>query len=156
MRRLSVLFALVAAGVFAAPAVASSSNDQFAEVRVRVAEAGGLVDQAVAAAATGDRERAYDLARSAYLDHFECVEVPLRLRDPNLVLDTEFKFADLRNGIRDGAPVGELRAELPRSAARHLLDVDRDAGREGRRGARCSPSASPSRSCSARASRRCC
>ena len=35
MRRLAVLFALVAAGAFAAPAVASSSNDQFAEVRAR-------------------------------------------------------------------------------------------------------------------------
>ena len=71
MRRLSVLFALIAAGAFAAPAIASSSSDQFAEVRARVAEAGGLVDQAVAAAESGDRDRAYDLARTAYLDHFE-------------------------------------------------------------------------------------
>ena len=130
MRRLSVLFALVAAGAFAAPAVASSSNDQFAEVRARVAEAGGLVDQAVAAAAAGDREHAYDLARTAYLDHFELAEVPLRLRDPNLVLDLEFSFAKLRNGIRDDAPLSELRSD---AAEIHsgLADVDRTLASKG-------------------------
>ena len=50
---------------------------------------------------------AYELARTAYLDHFEFVEVPLRLRNPNLVLDTEFTFAELRNQIRDGASVDD-------------------------------------------------
>ena len=60
-----------------------------------------LVDQSVEAAEEGDRERGYDLARSAYLDHFELVEIPLRLRDPNLVLYLEFAFADLRDGYRD-------------------------------------------------------
>ena len=39
MRRLALLLTLVAAGAFAAPALASPSNDQFAEVRARVAEA---------------------------------------------------------------------------------------------------------------------
>ena len=82
MRRLVVLLTLVSAGAFAAPALASSSDDQFAEVRARVAEAGGLVDEAVAAAEAGDREHAYELARTAYLDHFELAEVPLRLARP--------------------------------------------------------------------------
>ena len=45
------------------------------------------------------------VARSAYLEHFEFVEIPLRLRNPNLVLDLEFKFADLRDRIRAGDPV---------------------------------------------------
>ncbi len=110
MRRLVLLLTLLAAGAVAAPAVASSpSDEQFAEVRARVAEARGLVDEAVAAAEAGDRERAYDLARTAYLDHFELAEVPLRLRDPNLVLDLEFSFAAFRNGIRDEAPLSEIR-----------------------------------------------
>ena len=65
MRRFVALLALIGAVVFAAPAVASASSDQFAEVRARVAEAQVLIDDAVAAAETGDRDRAYALARTA-------------------------------------------------------------------------------------------
>ena len=130
MRPLAFLLTLLAAGAFAAPALASSSNEQFAEVRARVAEARVLVDEAVAAAEAGNREHAYDLARTAYLDHFELAEVPLRLRDPNLVLDVEFSFAEFRNGIRDGASLSEIR----KSAAEiriGLLDVDRVLAEKG-------------------------
>ena len=130
MRRLVVLLTLVAAGAFAAPALASSSDDQFAEVRARVAEAGGLVDEAVAAAEAGDREQAYELARTAYLDHFELAEVPLRLRDPNLVLDLEFSFAAFRNGIRDDAPMSEIKSSAAEIRA-GLLDVDRTLADKG-------------------------
>jgi high-affinity iron transporter len=130
MRRLAVLLALIGAGAFAAPAVASTSSDQFAEVRARVAEAHGLVDDAVAAVAAGDRDRAYDLARTAYLDHFEHAEVPLRLRDPNLVLDLEFSFAKFRNGIRDGKPLSEIRASAAEIRS-GLVDVDRTLADKG-------------------------
>jgi high-affinity iron transporter len=131
MRRLALLLAVVAAGALAAPALASSQeSDQFAEVRARVAEARGLVDLAVAAAAAGNREQAYELARTAYLDHFELAEVPLRLRDPNLVLDLEFSFAKLRNGIRDGEPVSDIRASAAEIRS-GLLDVDRTLADKG-------------------------
>jgi high-affinity iron transporter len=130
MRRLVVLLTLLAAGAFAAPAFAASSDDQFAEVRARVAEAGGLVDEAVAAAEAGDREQAYDLARTAYLDHFELAEVPLRLRDPNLVLDLEFSFAEFRNGIRDDAPMSEIRSSAAEIRS-GLLEVDRTLADKG-------------------------
>jgi high-affinity iron transporter len=122
---------VAAAGALAAPALASSQeSDQFAEVRARVAEARGLVDLAVAAAAAGNREQAYELARTAYLDHFELAEVPLRLRDPNLVLDLEFSFAKLRNGIRDGEPVSDIRASAAEIRS-GLLDVDRTLADKG-------------------------
>ena len=130
MRRLVVLLILIAAGAFAAPALASSSDDQFAEVRARVAEAGGLVDQAVAAAGAGEREQAYALARTAYLDHFELAEVPLRLRDPNLVLDIEFSFAEFRNAIQDGAPMSEVKSSAAEIRA-GLVDVDRTLADKG-------------------------
>jgi high-affinity iron transporter len=131
MRRLALLLAVAAAGALAAPALASSQEcDQFAEVRARVAEARGLVDLAVAAAAAGNREQAYELARTAYLDHFELAEVPLRLRDPNLVLDLEFSFAKLRNGIRDGEPVSDIRASAAEIRS-GLLDVDRTLADKG-------------------------
>ncbi|HUQ21796.1 MAG TPA: FTR1 family protein, partial [Gaiellaceae bacterium] len=130
MRRLVVLIALVSACVVTSPAPAAPSADQFADVRARVAEASGLVDDAVAAAERGDRERAYGLARTAYLDHFELAEVPLRLRDPNLVLDLEFSFAKLRNGIRDGAPLSEIRSSAGEIRS-GLLDVDRTLADKG-------------------------
>jgi high-affinity iron transporter len=123
MRTLVVLLGVLAAAAFASPALAAG-GDQFAEVRARVAEANGLVDQAVAAAESGDREEAYDLARTAYLDHFELAEVPLRLRDPNLVLDLEFAFAKFRNDIRDGAPVSQIRSRAAEIRT-GLEDVDR-------------------------------
>jgi high-affinity iron transporter len=124
MRRLAILLTVIGAGAFAAPALASSSNEQFAEVRARIAEARVLVDEAVTAAEAGDRGRAYALARTAYLDHFELAEVPLRLRDPNLVLDVEFSFAEFRNGIRDGATPSEIRKSAAEIRS-GLLDVDR-------------------------------
>jgi high-affinity iron transporter len=99
-------------------------------VRAKVAQASTLVDQAVTAAARGDRDEAYDLARSAYLDHFELAEVPLRLRNPNLVLDLEFKFAKLRSGIRDGDPMGEVRASAI-AVQQGLREVDRSLADKG-------------------------
>ena len=106
MRRVVTVVLLLAALV--APATARADDGQVERARTEVVRARELVDQSLAAAKAGDRERAYDLAREAYLDHFEYAEIPLRLRDPNLVLDLEFAFAKLRNGIREGAPVSEL------------------------------------------------
>jgi FTR1 family protein len=106
VRRVVFVFLLLAALV--APAAARADDGQVERARTEVVRARELVDESLAAAQAGDRERSYDLAREAYLDHFEYAEIPLRLRDPNLVLDLEFSFAKLRNGIRDGAPMSEL------------------------------------------------
>ncbi|MGH2923493.1 MAG: FTR1 family iron permease, partial [Solirubrobacterales bacterium] len=93
-------------------------------------EARALVDQAVDATESGDRERGYELARSAYLDHFEKVEIPLRLRDPNLVLDLEFEFAKLRDGIQGGEPIGEIK-ETEGEVRAGLDDVERELSDPG-------------------------
>jgi high-affinity iron transporter len=106
LRRVVTVVLLLAALV--APATARADDGQVERAQTEVVRARELVDQSLAAAKAGDRERAYDLAREAYLDHFEYAEIPLRLRDPNLVLDLEFAFAKLRNGIREGAPMSEL------------------------------------------------
>jgi high-affinity iron transporter len=56
--------------------------------------------------------------------------VPLRLRNPNLVLDTEFTFAELRNEIRGGASLDKVRGSVVK--LRHQLqDVDRELARKG-------------------------
>ena len=132
MRRLA-LVALLAVGlalVVGSSTARAADSEQFADVRAKVAQASVLVDEAVSAAATGDRDRAYGIARTAYLDHFELAEVPLRLRDPNLVLDLEFKFAELRNGIRDGASLATVRADSV-AVQQGLRQVDRSLANKG-------------------------
>ena len=126
MRRL-VLLVLVLA--LAAPAAAHAS-DQLAQGRHQMTLASQGVSDALDAYKAGDKDKAYKLARSAYLDHFEFVEVPLRLRNPNLVLDTEFTFAELRNDIRSGASVATVRGSVVK--LRHqLLNVDRELAKKG-------------------------
>jgi high-affinity iron transporter len=127
--RRALLLAVIA-GALVAPAAAQADDGQFAEARAHVEQARQLTQQAVDAAASGDRERGYELARTAYLDHFEHAEVPLRLRDPNLVLDVEFAFAELRNGIRDGKPVGDLQ-DTKEEILLGLRDVDRTLAEKG-------------------------
>jgi high-affinity iron transporter len=126
MRRL-VLLVLVLA--LAAPAAAHAS-DQLAQGRHQMTLASQGVSDALDAYKAGDKDKAYKLARSAYLDHFEFVEVPLRLRNPNLVLDTEFTFAELRNDIRSGASLSTVRGSVVK--LRHqLLNVDRELAKKG-------------------------
>ena len=128
MRRLAL--ACAAALALIAPAAAHAESGQFAEARAQVETARQLTQQAFDAVEAGDRERGYDLARTAYLDHFEHAEVPLRLRDPNLVLDVEFAFAEYRNGIRDGKSTSELR-KTKEEILRGLRDVDRTLAEKG-------------------------
>jgi high-affinity iron transporter len=126
MRRLALLVLVLA---LAAPAAAHAS-DQLAQGRHQMTLASQGVSDALAAYKAGDKDKAYKLARSAYLDHFEFVEVPLRLRNPNLVLDTEFTFAELRNDIRSGASLSTVRGSVVK--LRHqLLNVDRELAKKG-------------------------
>src|SRR3954463_737724 len=128
-------FALLLAAAFAvlapaAPAPGAGGDASLERGRAEIAKSRVLLDQSLQAVKAGDRERAYSLSRRAYLDHFEFVEIPLRLRNPNLVLDTEFKYAALRNDIRDGAPVSKIRSDTATVRAA-LVDVDRALARKG-------------------------
>lgn len=58
----------------------------------------------------GETEEAYELAASAYLDGFEHLEGELLGKDPELVETLEIQFKELRDKIRAGAPIEELRA----------------------------------------------
>ena len=64
--------------------------------------------------AAGDTEGAFRAARSAYLDSFELVEIPLRVREPNMTLEMEDAFARLRNDIRAGRPVSVITDDVSR------------------------------------------
>jgi high-affinity iron transporter len=48
-------------------------------------------------------QEALTTSRSAYLDSYERVEIPLRPIDPDFTLDMEIKFAELRNLIQSNA-----------------------------------------------------
>jgi high-affinity iron transporter len=128
-RAILVPLAMAAAMLIWVPG-AAGQDVSIDEAKAEVETARQLSQQAVEAAEDGDRERAYELARSAYLDHFEFVEIPLRLRDPNLVLDLEFKFAELRDRIREGATLAEIE-EIEREVQRGLDDVERAITDEG-------------------------
>ncbi|NIP62929.1 MAG: iron permease [Nitrosopumilaceae archaeon] len=51
----------------------------------------------------GNYESAYATARSAYLDSYEFVEIPLREIAPDFTLEVEYQFAELRNLINQEA-----------------------------------------------------
>jgi high-affinity iron transporter len=108
MRRFTLALAAVVAVVLVAPGLAAAGGAPLGQARDEVRQARVLVDRALEQARAGNRDAAYRTARTAYLDHFERAEIPLRLRKPNLVLDLEFEFAELRNGIRDGKSIGSL------------------------------------------------
>jgi high-affinity iron transporter len=56
----------------------------------------------------GDVQSAHASARSAYLDSYEFVEIPLRAIDPDYTLEVEYQFATLRNLIKQEAPQNEI------------------------------------------------
>jgi high-affinity iron transporter len=98
-RLLAVLLVLLTATARAQGAV---------DVPQELRTAHDLVAQSLREYARGDTEQAFRTARSAYLDHFEYAEPPLRVLNPDLILEMEYRFSDLRNGMRDGQPVSEL------------------------------------------------
>jgi high-affinity iron transporter len=67
-------------------------------------------------------DEALVLARSAYLDSYENIELPLRPIDPDFTLDMEIKFAELRNMIEQRSEyenivkkIGEIQKGLDES-----------------------------------------
>lgn len=61
------------------------------------------LDQSLEQYKEGRIQEALTTARSAYLDSYERVEIPLRPIDPDFTLDMEIKFAELRNLIQSNA-----------------------------------------------------
>jgi high-affinity iron transporter len=129
VRRALPILAVVWAAL-ALPASASGAEEQFSEALAELERARELTDRSVDVAEAGDREQAYEIARTAYLDHFEFVEIPLRLRDPNLVLDLEFEFAELRDSIQAGVPIGEIQ-DTAQEIQAGLDDVERELSDPG-------------------------
>ncbi|MFM2078719.1 MAG: hypothetical protein RJA49_2609 [Actinomycetota bacterium] len=115
MRRVVlVLCGLVAAAAAlaiapASPAAADTSRDDAIE---EIRNVRTSVDITLSLIKQGRSDEAFAAAADGYLTHFELVEVPLRIIDNDLTIETEGRFADIRQLIRDDAPVERIRAEL--------------------------------------------
>jgi len=109
---IAAFVALIAgAGLLAPAPVAAQSGDVTIEEALRhLDQARELVDESARIYAAGDADAAYIAARNGYLDHFEYVEIPLRVRDDALTLELEEDFARLRGGIEQGSPATEITA----------------------------------------------
>ena len=105
--KLSVM-TLVLVAVLSVRGPSALAASEQVDVEREVAAIRSLMADSLEAYRAGDRERAYTLARAAYLDHFELVEIPLRIVDSSFTLEMEYKFAHWRSRIEDGAPVGEI------------------------------------------------
>jgi high-affinity iron transporter len=126
------LLGIVAAAtlVAAVPAPVRAADVTVSEALVELDESRALVDDAVAQYADGDAAAAYTTARNAYLDHFEYVEIPLRVRDEGLTLALEEDFAALRNQIESGVALDTVR-ETAAEVQAGLDDVERALSEPG-------------------------
>ena len=124
MRRVLVLVAgLIGAlalmsALPASPASAGSSRD---DAIVQIQKVRVSIDHTLALIKAGRSDEAFEEAKNGYLNHFELVEVPLRVIDNDLTIDTEGRFADIRQLIRDHASVDTIRDKL--IALRGALDT---------------------------------
>lgn len=101
-------------------------NEAIAELDV----SRSLIDESVELYEKGDATGAYDAALSSYLDHFEYVEIPLRVRNESLTLELEEDFANLRNLIEAGAPAEEIES-VAGETLRGLDTVERELDEPG-------------------------
>ena len=89
-----------------------STEDQQAEVRAEIDFIRATLQELLAHYERGDYNSAYASARTAYLDSYEYIEIPLRPIDPDFTLEVEYQFAELRNLIKQRADASEVRGVI--------------------------------------------
>ena len=127
-RAASLLFVggILLLAVFAGPASAGGRAvpqpaDQVPQATGKVSRADAIrgldrtrlsIDETLKLLDAGKRQEAFAVSKAGYLDHFESVEIPLRIADPGLTLQAEEKFAEIRGLTKTDAPTGEIRAKI--------------------------------------------
>ncbi len=124
------LFVAGSAGVAGASHTTGGGDVTTEEAVHELDSARRLVDESVQRYRGGDTPAAYEAARNSYLDHFEYVEIPLRVRDEGLTLSVEEDYATLRNLIEAGAPMNEVEATAA-EVHRGLDEVERTLSETG-------------------------
>ncbi|MCA1842070.1 MAG: FTR1 family protein [Actinobacteria bacterium] len=114
LRRLPVL-AVLAVGLWwllSAPVSAAGTSVSRSQAIRQLGNVRQSIDVTLEKIKSGDAKQAFEEAKAGYLNHFEFVEIPLRIVDPGLTADAETKFAEIRGLISGGAPVGEVRDSI--------------------------------------------
>lgn len=101
---------------------ASSETKQGVMSRVDTIRA--QLEETISHYRNGDPQAAYVSARTAYLDSYEYVELPLRQIDPDFTLEVEYQFAELRNLIKEQADVEKVQESII-SIRRNLDESER-------------------------------
>ncbi|MHB8627160.1 MAG: FTR1 family iron permease [Aggregatilineales bacterium] len=111
---IAVVGVLIAVGLVAAAQsstqAVNGNNPASAQVTGTTAAIRDGLDKAMRDYRLGNDQAAFQEARSAYLDHFEDIEVTLRAVNPDLTLDMEYRFADLRTKMQQGADTATVEA----------------------------------------------
>ncbi|MEM3065281.1 MAG: FTR1 family protein [Candidatus Nitrosotenuis sp.] len=81
----------------------SATSDQKSGVMSEVDFIRATLQTMLAQYKEGNHQAAFTSARTAYLDSYENVEIPLRTIDPDFTLEVEIQFAELRNLINQQA-----------------------------------------------------
>lgn len=88
-----------------------AADETKAAIRADIDQIRIKLDETLRLYQEGNKEGALLTARSAYLDSYEKVELPLRPIDPDFTLDMEIKFAEQRNLIQADAPYEQVLAK---------------------------------------------
>ena len=101
-----------------------ASEDQKSGVKNEIDVIRERLEETLLHYSLGDIQSAHASARSAYLDSYEFVEIPLRVIDPDFTLEVEYQFATLRNLIKQEAPQEEIQ-EIIVGIRRNLDESER-------------------------------
>jgi high-affinity iron transporter len=129
-RRLIAILFLSAIAVLAFPSGAFAAEVTPDEAIDELGVARTLIDESLELYEEGRTEESYTAARNSYLDHFEYVEIPLRVRDEGLTLEVEEDYATLRNLIEAEAPLDQIE-NVALEVRRGLDEVERTLSEPG-------------------------
>jgi len=85
-----------------------SSENEKSGVRKEIDFIRDSLEETLAHYSAENYDSAYATARSAYLDSYEFVEIPLRQIDPDFTLEVEYQFAQLRTLINERADYNDV------------------------------------------------
>lgn len=85
-----------------------TSEDFKTQVRSNIDNIQIKLDEVIKYYSKNNPSQALATARSAYLDSYESIEIPLRPINPDFTLEMEIKFAELRNLLSSNSPLGAV------------------------------------------------
>lgn len=119
----------LAAGKHLAP-MGSATNSEKESVRGDLDSIRNSLQAVLNYYKAGNYQEAYTTARSAYLDSYEHVEIPLRVINPDFTSEVETHFSELRNLINSRADYGKVE-QMTIEIKRNLDESERQVSGTG-------------------------